>query len=121
MNIFVCLEFFVPLENFKSYRLYTITGENFDLFLALMTIEQRGFLSVHHLLCHESSVYNGHLQGPRTDTHTYCRAFGSRAVIACFNDLGLSRLGFEHPSFRLRRELNNPLRHRRGLMNEMRS
>ena len=86
-----------------------------------MAIEQRGFFSVHHLLYHESSVYNGHLQGPGTDTHTYCRAFGSRAVTACFNDLGLSRLGFDHPTFRLRRELNNPLRHRRGLMNEMRS
>ena len=28
-------------------------------------------------------------------------------------DLGLSRLGFEHPTFRLRGERSNPLRHRR--------
>ena len=31
-----------------------------------------------------------------------------------FNDLGLSRLGFEHPTFRLRGKRSNPLRHRRG-------
>ena len=31
-----------------------------------------------------------------------------------FYDLGLSRLGFEHPTFRLRDELSYGLRHRRG-------
>ena len=45
--------------------------------------------------------------------HTDCRAFSSGAVTTCFNDLGLSRLGFDHPTFRLRR--SHPLRHRRGL------
>ena len=110
----------------------------------LMAIEQRGFLTCHtycvfgplrsgvdrkHLACedersgpktlglrrwllHGASVYNGHLRGP-IDTHTYCRVFGSRAVATCFND-GLSRLWFEHPTFRLRGERSNPLRHRRG-------
>ena len=35
---------------------------------------------------------------PRTrETHTYCRAFSSGAVTNCFYDLGLWRLGFEHP------------------------
>ena len=32
----------------------------------------------------------------------YCRAFSSGAVTACFYDLGLARLGFKHPTFRLR-------------------
>ena len=32
----------------------------------------------------------------------------------CFNDLGLSLLGFEHPIFRMRGKRSNPLRHRRG-------
>ena len=32
----------------------------------------------------------------------YCRAFGSGAVTIFFYDLGLSRMGFEHPTFRLR-------------------
>ena len=40
---------------------------------------------------------------PRTrDTHTYCRTLSSGAVTTCFYDSGLSRLGFEHPTFRLR-------------------
>ena len=60
----------------------------------------------------------GHPQkwlSPRTcDTHTYCRAFFSRAVNTCFNDLGLSRLEFEPHTFRLRDECSNQMRHRRG-------
>ena len=52
---------------------------------------------------------------PRTrDTHTYCRASGSGAVTTCFYDLRLPRLGFKHPTFRLRGERSNLLRHRRG-------
>ena len=48
------------------------------------------------------------------DTHAYCRVLSSGAVITCFYDLGLSRLGFEHPTFRLRGLRSNRLRHRRG-------
>ena len=40
---------------------------------------------------------------------TYCRAFGCGAVTTCFYDLGLLRLGFEHPTFRLRGIRSNPL------------
>ena len=50
------------------------------------------------------------------DTHISWRAFGSSAVTICLNDLGLSRLGFKHPTFRLRGERFNLLRHRRGSM-----
>ena len=40
---------------------------------------------------------------PRTRyTLTYCRAFGSGDVTTCFYELGLSRLGYEHPSFHWR-------------------
>ena len=38
------------------------------------------------------------------DTHTYCLEFVSAAVTICFYDLGLSRLGFELPTLRLRGE-----------------
>ena len=50
------------------------------------------------------------------DTHTYCPAFGRRAVTTSFNDLGMSQLGFEHQNFRFRGERSNynPLRHRHG-------
>ncbi|XP_078323632.1 uncharacterized protein LOC111102708 isoform X2 [Crassostrea virginica] len=33
------------------------------------------------------------------DTQTYCKAFGSGAVISCFNNLGLSQPGFKHLNF----------------------
>ena len=33
------------------------------------------------------------------ETHIYCRAFGSGAVTTCFNDSGLSQLGFVHIMF----------------------
>ena len=42
-------------------------------------------------------------------------ALGSGGVTTCFYDLGLSRLGIEHPTFRLQGERSNTLRHRRGL------
>ena len=41
---------------------------------------------------------------------------GILAVTTCLNDLSLSRLGFEHPTFRLRGQRSNPLRHRGGAL-----
>ena len=52
------------------------------------------------------------------DTSTYCRSFSSGAVTTCFYHLGLSRLRFEHPTFRLRGQRCNPLRHLRGWKTE---
>ena len=115
-SLFVCLEFFVPLENFSLIWIHHNCRwrvVNFDLYPALMAIEQLGFFSVPHLLWHGASVYDGYLRRPVTH---HCRAIGSGAVTICFNDLGLSRLGFEHPTFRMRGERCNPLRHRRGWM-----
>ena len=57
-----------------------------------------------HLLRHVTSVYNGHLREPLT-----------RAVTTCFYDLRLS-LRIEHPTFRLRGQHSNSLRHRRVLI-----
>ena len=54
-----------------SYGDVSITGEwahVFDLYLALVAIEQWRFFSVPHLLWHGSSVYVGHLWGPVTLT-----------------------------------------------------
>ena len=50
------------------------------------------------------------------DIHTLCRAFGSGDDITCFNDVGLSRLGFEHSTFRFQSERSNPLRHGCGYL-----
>ena len=41
------------------------------------------------------------------------RALCNRAITTCFYDSGLSRMGFKHPTFRLRSQRSNPLRHRR--------
>ena len=69
-------------------------------------------LSVQHLLWHGASVYNVHLRGPVTLMHTCCWAFGSGASLPVFFALGMSRLGFEHPTFCWRGESSNWLRHR---------
>ena len=70
------------------------------------------FFSVPHWLWHGASVYNGHLQGPVT--LPLCRSFSCGDVTTCFYVLGLSRPGFEHPTFRLQHQRSYPLRHRRG-------
>ena len=71
-----------------------VKGWNIDLYSALMAIEYWGFFNVPHLLWHKISVYNDHLR--RTVTLTpICRAFGSGACTAWYDDLGMSRTGIE--------------------------
>ena len=68
---FVCLGFFVPLDNFSLiWRCHHCLwrAANFDLCSALMAFEQWEFLSVPHLLWHGASVYNGQFRGPLTLT-----------------------------------------------------
>ena len=113
--IFVFLEFFVPLENFSLiWRRHHCRrrAANFDLCSALMVIEQWGFFSVPHLLWHGASVNNGHLRGPVTLTPIAERLAVELSLPVLTT--GLSRLRFEHQTFRLRGERSNPLRHRRG-------
>ena len=109
--LFVCLSgIFRPTREFFTHSETSpmpVKGCNFDFCSALMAIEQLGFLSVPHLLWHVASVCNAHLR--ETDTHSCCTAFGSGAVTTIFYDLGLSRLGFEHPTFRLWGQRSNPL------------
>ena len=65
------LGIFVPLENFSlKWRRhhYRWRAANFDLYSALMAIEQWGFFCVPHLLWLGASVYNGHLRGSVTLT-----------------------------------------------------
>ena len=92
---------------FHSFWDVTITAERLLLTYAHnlinMTIEQWGFFSVPHLLWHGTSVYNSHPRGSVTLIHIAEHL----AVWTCLNDLGLSRLEFEHPSFRLHCERSN--------------
>ena len=100
---------------FHSYGDVTITGEgvNFGPCPAAMTPGQWGFFSVTHLPWHGESVYNDHIRAPMT-LAAIREGFGSGAFTTCFNDWGLSRLGFELPTYRLHGECSNPLRHRCG-------
>ena len=61
-----------------------------------------------------ASVINCLLRGPVTLTSVAERLAVELHVTTCFYDLHLSRLGFEHPTFRLRGQRSNPLRHRRS-------
>ena len=113
LTLFVCFfGVFRPTWEFSLIRRshhYQRRAANFDLCSALMTIEQWGFFSVLHLLWHWTSVFNGHFRGPET-----FKPIAEHLAVACSNDLGLSRLRFEHPTFRLQGQYSNPLRHHRG-------
>ena len=87
-QLFVCLVFFVPLENLSLIwrrHHYRWRGANFELCLALMAIEQWGFFNVPHPLWHGASLYNGHLRGPVK--HTYCRALAEQLSLPVFTQV----------------------------------
>ena len=69
--LYVCLRVFVPLENVSLiWKCHHCRwwATSFDLWSALMVIEQWGFFSVTHQLCYGASFNNGHLRGPVTLT-----------------------------------------------------
>ena len=88
----------------------------FDLCSALVAIEQWGFFRVPLLLWHGALFYNGHIQGPVTLTPVAER-LASELSLPVY-DLGLSRLGFEHPiaTFRMPGKRSNRLRQRRAFV-----
>ena len=86
---------------------------NYDLYSALMAIEQWGFLSVPHLLWHRASVCNGHLRGSMTLT-PIAEPLAMELSLPVFNDLSQSRLGFKHPTFCMQGERSYQLRHHSG-------
>ena len=86
---FVLGFFFVTWRHTWRHIHYWWRASKCYLYSALMAIEQWGFLSVP--TCYDSV-----------------------AVTTCFYDLGLSRLGFGHPTFRMQGERSNRLRHRDG-------
>ena len=109
---FFVWSFLSPIENFfthlkvKGCKFWPMLGTN-------------GHWAVRVLL---RATVTGDIRcsSPRTrGTQTCRRAFGSRTVTTCFNDLGLSGLEFQHPLFRLRGERSIPLRHRRGPLVEI--
>ena len=69
----VCVDFFIPLENFSviwRHRHCRRRAANFDLCSELMVVEQWEFFSVPHLKWPGVSVYNDQFRGPVTLTST---------------------------------------------------
>ena len=85
-----------------------------DLCSVLMAIEQWGFCRVSQKVTVTRGIRLSWPPLRTRDTHTYCRAFCSGAVITRFNDFGVSRLEFEHPIFCMLGERSDQLRHRHG-------
>ena len=98
---------FLLLENFSLIwrrHHYKCRAANFDLYLALLAIENLGFFLTCHTYCDM-----GHLIimiiPEEHDTHTLAveqrreRCIHKSLSLPCFNDLDLSRLGFKHPTF----------------------
>ena len=69
MSLFVW-NFLSPREFFTRMETspLRVRASNFDLYSALMSIEQWGLFSMPHLLWHGAPVYNGHFRGPATLT-----------------------------------------------------
>ena len=100
---------------FHSYGDVTITGEGLQI---LTYVAHSWPLSSEGSLACHTYCDTGHkfiMVISRTcDTQTDCQAFSSGAVTTCFYNLGLSQLGFKHPTFRLWGQYSNPLCHSRG-------
>ena len=100
----------------NSFGDVTITVEGlqitFDLYSALMIHWAVRFFSLPHLLWQEASVFNGHLRGHVTLTPV-AELLAMELSLPNFTS-GLSRLGSEHPTFRVRGERSIQLSHRRG-------
>ena len=95
---FVCLfVFFVPLENFSLIWRHTIAGEGLHILTYARhswTLSSEGSLACNTYCDIGAFVYNGHLRGPFILTPV------AERLAVDLNDVGLSRLEFENPTFR---------------------
>ena len=99
-------------SNFHSFEDAIIDNEGLKIFTYawhLWPLSSEGSLA-YHIYCDTGHPFKMVISKDLWHSHLFC----SGAVITCFNDICLSRLGFEHPTFRLRGERSNPLRHRRN-------
>ena len=118
--LFICLDFFfVPLENFSLIRTRhhcQWRTANFDLCLALMSwpLRSEGSLTC-HTYCDTGHSFIMVISEEPWHSHILPSVWQWN-VTTCFYYLGLSRLGFEHPTFRKRGKRSSPLHHRRGYL-----
>ena len=106
--VFFCLEFIIPLESISlKWRRH-----HYRWILQILTnIRSSWPLSNEdNLACH-TYCDTGHSfiwSSSRTrEIHTCCQAFISGDYITCFTDVGLSRLGFKHPTYRMANTLSD--------------
>ena len=108
------LEFFIPYKNFSLIWSVTVTCA----FLSTYPLPVNYTYARHSWLLSSEGPSRAtptltrsirlKWSYPRiSGTHTYCRVFGSGTVSTCFYGLGLLRLEFEHPAFRLRGGCSN--------------
>ena len=119
--VFVCLEFIalaLPSRFFHSNGGVTITCEGLQSFTydrrLLRNIEC--FSSACHTCFHETRVV-GHLRQPWHSnllTSVWHWNYHYTDSSTSFNNLGLSRPGFEPPTFRMRGKCSNRMRYSRG-------
>ena len=111
--MFVCLGFIVPLENFSFiWRRHHYWWRAANLCSALKTIEQRGFFGVPNYS--NTSDYHGHLLGPMTLAPIIERLVVELSLPVFTTKV--CRAEIWTPTFRLRCERSNPIRHR-GVFN----
>ena len=117
-KLFVFKRLFIPYIRFSLiWRSHHCQWKatNFDPGSAALTaFEQWLFLACHPTVISDIRLSWSYPIARTHDTHTYCRAFINGTVTARFSNLGLSRLGSKHTTFRMRGERSNPLSHHCG-------
>ena len=105
----ICRFFIVSL----AWKVITVFFCFVGLMLGTHGLEQWGFFSVPHLFWHGTFVYNVRLRGPVTLT-LIAERLAAELSLPVFTTSSV-RLGFEHPTFRMRGEHYEPwpLRHGR--------
>ena len=105
---FVCFGVFRPFRKFFTHMETSPLpkkGANFVLYSALMAIEQWVFWRVTTTVTRDNRSNNSHLRENVTFTRVVARLAVERRYL--FYDLGQSRLGFKHSTFRMRSERSN--------------
>ena len=112
-TIHVCL--FVIFFIFKFYSYWGVTITSVVVQILIYTRHSWALSSKGSLACH-TYYGTGHplIMVISEDLWHSHLLPSSGTVTTCFYDLSLLRQGFENPTFRLRDEHSNPLRHRRG-------
>ena len=106
---FVCLDFLSHSRIFHSFGDVIIAGEELQILTYgrhSWPFSSEGSLAC-HTYCDTEHPFIMVISEDPWDSHL----MPSVLQWSCLNDLRLSRLGFVHPTFRLRSEYSKPLRH----------